>query len=316
MLVRITAFLALGYVSVSCAVALPAHTFSLPKYIAELDRLSGLAGDTHETPSAGDTAISELRGGWKVEAEGKEFEVDTSQFVDEFEKLRSNPDPQIQQELTQQLDSLKQDAQQFEQPAPDSTSTRAALAQILARGEFHRVHGPTWLDQLKYRILRWLIRILSHLFGSASVPVIGKGLIWSLVALAVLVTAFFVYRAIKQGSRFEQLVPQVMPVSAKHWQLWMQEAQAAARKGQWREAIHLAYWAGISFLEQSGLWKPDKARTPREYIRLLPATSAQRASLATLTRMLELTWYGNQQASSESFAETVALLENLGCRQG
>jgi hypothetical protein len=134
-------------------------------------------------------------------------------------------------------------------------------------------------------------------------------------ALAVLVTAFLIFRVIRQSARLESVVPEVVPVSAKSWRAWMEEAQGAATKGMWREAVHLAYWAGISFLEQNGMWKPDKARTPREYLRLLPAGSESRPPLSDLTRKLELTWYGNQPAGPETFSETVTLLETLGCRQ-
>ena len=81
-------------------------------------------------------------------------------------------------------------------------------------------------------------------------------------------------------------------------------------------AVNLAYWGGISFLEESGMWRPDQARTPREYLRLLPADSQHRATLSTLTRQLEVTWYGNQQASPDTFSETLIHLEELGCRQG
>ena len=95
----------------------------------------------------------------------------------------------------------------------------------------------------------------------------------------------------------------------------MSEAQEAAASGLWREAVHLAYWAGISFLEEGSAWRPDKARTPREYLRLLPAASEHRSALSALTRQLEVTWYGNDPAGPDTFSETVTLLENLGCRQ-
>ena len=60
--------------------------------------------------------------------------------------------------------------------------------------------------------------------------------------------------------------------------------------GEWRDAIHLAYWAGISFLERQGFWKPDRARTPREYLRL-SLRSEYRETLRALTQIFELAWY-------------------------
>jgi hypothetical protein len=189
------------------------------------------------------------------------------------------------------------------------------LTEILARHEFNQVRGPTWWDRLKYRIIMWIFRVLSRFFGNSAAPTVGKVLVWALVAIAVIVVAFFVYRAMKQGTRIESVIPQVEPVSAKGWHIWLQEAQAAAARGNWREAVHLAYWAGISFLEHSGMWKPDQARTPREYLRLLPAESNVRSTLSALTRRLEETWYGNHQAQPETFIEVSKLLESLGCHQ-
>jgi hypothetical protein len=94
----------------------------------------------------------------------------------------------------------------------------------------------------------------------------------------------------------------------------MQEARLAAEGGNWRDAIHLGYWCGISFLEAQELWRPDTARTPREYLRLLPSASEHRKTLGTLTRTFELVWYGTQEADENAFSEALAQLEKLGCQ--
>ena len=111
-----------------------------------------------------------------------------------------------------------------------------------------------------------------------------------------------------------EVIPTDLPVSAKEWAIWLAEARAAAAKGEWRDAIHLAYWAGISFLERQGFWKPDRARTPREYLRLLSASSEHRETLAALTRIFELAWYAKRGAGEADFSRTLAELEKLGCR--
>jgi hypothetical protein len=97
--------------------------------------------------------------------------------------------------------------------------------------------------------------------------------------------------------------------------VWLSEAKACAASGRWRDAVHLAYWAGMSFLEASGAWRPDQARTPREYLKLITASSELRPVLSTLTQQLEVTWYGYRPAGPESFAETLTQLEKLGCRE-
>jgi len=288
------------------------RTFTPSEYASQLDRLSSLADSLDNDPHVADVAISDLRGNWKVQTEGHEFVVDTGWLIDRFRKGVS--DNTARDDLKRRLNDLKAEAQAFQEPFPDSASTRTKLDQILARSEFHQVHGPSWWDRLKYRVLEWISRILSRSFGSSAAPTAGRVLVWSLVGVAVLTLAYFVYRQIRQNARQESMIPNVVPVSAKGWRVWMAEAQAAAANGLWREAVHLAYWAGISFLEERSAWRPDKARTPREYLRLLPAESEHRSTLSALTRKLEVTWYGNDPAGPETFSETVALLETIGCR--
>lgn len=291
------------------------RVYSLSEYTAELDRLSALARRAHNDPNATAEVVADLRGGMEVHCERQTFTVNTSWIIDQFIRLQKGADDQTRDGLLQRIEALKVDAQEFQQMPPDTASARATLHQILARGEFHQVQGPTWLDRLKFRVLAWIFRLISRFFSSWSAPVIGRIFVWSLVGIAVVVLAFLVYRTIRQNARMETIMPEVLPVSAKPWRVWMQEAQAAAAKGLWRDAVHLAYWAGISFLEENAMWRPDQARTPREYLRLLPASSQQRSTLSALTRQLEVTWYGKEPAGPEAFAEALRSLENLGCRQ-
>jgi heme exporter protein D len=291
------------------------RAFSLPDYLSELDRLATLANQVADDSVAAQTAIDELRGDWKVDAEGQSFTINTGWLTDQFEKLQKNPTAPVRDDILERLNAMKANAAGFQQAPADTSDSRAKLTQILSRGEFHQVHGATWWDRLKYRIGMWIFRLLSKFFGSSSAPVVGTFFVWTLVAIAVLALTYFVFRTIRQNARLETIMPEVLPVSAKQWRIWMKEARAAGAKGLWRDAVHLAYWGGISFLEESGAWRPDQARTPREYLRLLPSDSQHRSALSTLTRRLEVTWYGNETAGPETFSETLSHLEELGCRE-
>jgi hypothetical protein len=133
------------------------------------------------------------------------------------------------------------------------------------------------------------------------------------MGLAVAALAFIAYRSLWSSRGFDAVIPMDLPVSAKEWAIWLAEARAAAANREWRDAIHLAYWAGISFLERQGMWKPDRARTPREYLRLLSSSSEHRETLTALTRIFELAWYANRGASERTFSQTLEELEKLGC---
>jgi hypothetical protein len=122
------------------------------------------------------------------------------------------------------------------------------------------------------------------------------------------------YRTIRNSAELETIFPSPLPVSSKEWRVWIAEARAAADAGNWRDAIHCGYWCGISFLEARGMWRPDTARTPREYLRLISSSSEERETLSTLTRSFELVWYGTQPADARAFSDTLAQLEKLGCQ--
>jgi hypothetical protein len=292
----------------------PPQKFSLLEYVSELDHVTTLASQALDDKAAAQQAIEDLRGDWTVSAEGQSFIINTGWLTDQFEKLQKKPTTSVRDDIIGRLNAMKANATGFQKEPSDAATAREKLAQILARSEFHQVHGATPWDRLKYRIELWIYRVLSKMFGSSSAPTVGRIFVWTLVGVAALALAYFIFRTIRQNARLESIMPEVLPVSAKQWRVWMKEAQAAAAKGLWRDAVHLAYWGGISFLEENGMWRPDQARTPREYLRLLPSDSQHRASLKTLTRRLEVTWYGNEMAGPETFSETVANLEELGCR--
>ena len=86
--------------------------------------------------------------------------------------------------------------------------------------------------------------------------------------------------------------------SARSWRSWLSEAREKAAQGEWRDAIHLGFWAAVSRLESDGVWRPDKARTPREYLNAIPAVSETKPSFAAVTRTFETAWYGGRPASA------------------
>ena len=65
------------------------------------------------------------------------------------------------------------------------------------------------------------------------------------------------------------------PGAPRGWQHWLREARAAAARGDYRAAIHAAYWAAIAHLEETKSLPEDRARTPRESLRLIRPESAE-----------------------------------------
>jgi hypothetical protein len=289
---------------------------SISDYEAELDRLSTLAANVASDPHACLDAARKLPPQWDVSDGNQTFRIDTTYIRAELEGAGLKPDGDAAGKLSNRLAALKADAEAFDQSPQDASASHAQINSILSRHEFRNVHKPrvTLMDRIKQWLGDLILRILKKLFGVSSISTIGKVTVWIIVGIAVLALAFWIYKIMKRNAGVESFMPEVIPVSAKEWSKWMAEAQAAAAAGNWREAIHLSYWAGISFLEERGMWRPDKARTPREYLRLLAPSSEYRGALSTLTREFEVIWYGYKEAGPESYSDTLAHLENLGCR--
>ncbi len=284
------------------------------EYRAELDQLSSVAQQLDSTRSPIPQVLEHVPQSWHVRTEHGQFEISTEGLHQDLRRYEREKDSANAAAIQVRIQSLRRDLDEYEQPSADVSSEWRDLNSILARPEFRDVHGPTWLDLLKQKVLSSVIHLLERMFRSASIPTISRFLVYGVMGLAVLGLAYFVYRSMVWGTGFEVVTPQDVPVSAKEWTVWLAEARSVAAQNEWRDAIHFAYWAGISFLEHQGAWKPDRARTPREYLKLIRNSSEQREPLTVLTRMFELVWYAKQDANDTTFSEALAALERLGCR--
>src|SRR5512146_956857 len=180
----------------------------------------------------------------------------------------------------------------YSQPS-DHALERKRLAEVLARREFRRVSGPTKLQQIWAKVELWIERLLMKIFGKIPSPAHGSDIVtWILICIATVLLAVWLMRIGRNLER-EQVTERVLfAPSEKHWSAWLADAKAAAAGGNWRDAIHLAYWAGISRLEEGGAWVPDRARTPREYLKIISVRDPNRSALSALTRKFEVVWYG------------------------
>jgi hypothetical protein len=240
-------------------------------------------------------------------------------------KMRSN-------ELAAQIQKLRSEAESLARTASstDVTNAHAKLTQILSGREYQTVKGESWLGQMWDQVGRWITWILDHTIGR----LLEKGpvrttIFWLLVVGVFLLIALRVVRILTRLARSEALRVDGAFPPGKNWRDWSQKALASARIGDYRSALHSAYWAGIYRLADTGAWRLDQARTPREYLRLLkyppereaglpaaqPATDPGRVTaLTALTRSMESAWYGYIPATAQEFESAIDNLETLGCK--
>lgn len=316
---RVISFLLLALLACSCAPAARAESFSIAEYRQHLRDLAQKVGALKTDPSQAGKLVAEIpdilavsTGSGEVKVNFKALKDDLSAFSRADEEKRASLLEQIQN----YVQALNAEAERFDQSASGLSAAHSKLDQILAQHEFNKVRSPNTKEALLARIYRWLSRLLSKLaFGPGANFDVMRLLIYLLVGAAATFLLIWTIRRLRRPQ--EELVPrEIIPFapSARNWRTWLADARALAQQQDWRNAIHMAYWAGISYLEDNGAWKPNRARTPREYLRLIGSRAAQYPVLAALTRKLELVWYGYGDAAESDFHETLGQLEKLGCR--
>jgi hypothetical protein len=102
--------------------------------------------------------------------------------------------------------------------------------------------------------------------------------------------------------------------AARSWQRLRMEAEEAAQQQRWRDAVRGYYWAAIARFESRGQWPADRARTPREYLRMLLPGHPRHDDLRLLTRRFESCWYGSDTATERDCDAARQLFERLAER--
>ncbi len=277
------------------------------------DRFSELSTAPQRAPELRDSIPDSLT----VESAHGQITVETK-FLREGLNRFLTTDPKAREKvlsgLSDRLRALRVEAGSYEQPDRADDATRKKLDEILSSREFNRVRGPSALELLKQRIGAWILKQLRKV--SPKVPDLqnaGQIFVWTMIGLAATVAGIWLYRLSREnmvGGRRE-ILP-FLP-SSQTWQEWLSHARSQAAEGRWREAIHLGFWAAVSRLESDGVWAPDKARTPREYLKSIPGSNLSREPFSALTRIFEASWYGARPTTEADFVLFTANLERIGC---
>lgn len=252
---------------------------------------------------------------WTVSTPEGSFSVSSQTLRNQLTRLSS-------EKAQAWVNHLAQEVQSSEQSAASPSSAREELDRILARSEFGAVKPPSAWELFRRRVEAWIERMLLRLLGGVSRhPLGGEILFWFLVVAAVGVVAMWVFRFFANRDRGSALAPNIDVIAVRTWQEWIRGAREAASRGDFREAVHSVYWAGIARLEDLGFVPKDRTKTPREYLQLVvePADGqnslppVHREPLTALTKELERIWYANRGAGLEDFRESLRHLEALGC---
>lgn len=283
-----------------------------PKRVGPDDRVEWGAGSGAQT--------REVRYDWMRAALARAAKRNSSPQPQSIGSIvaRKSTLPTIEQVLAEARQRLKDDEEQAGGTAeanPNYAAERNSLQTILAQKAYQGVSEMSPRE----RLVEWVDNLLDRFFASlvrlgSRAPWLGWVLRILLLGGIGIALVWFLIR-IERNARV-RLVPDAAPApgapSAREWQLWYQDAAAAAAKQEWREAIHFLYWAAISLLESRRMWPADRARTPREYLALLAGGDPRKTSLTELTRRFERTWYGGRESAASDFQAALELVRALG----
>ena len=291
-------------------------TYDVASFAAELHRLSGVLD---EKPSVNEMAAlrDSLPRRWIVSTPEHTYAISSQPLRNQLTALSSDKAQVWVDRLATELELSAAS------PGQTSREAQAELQRILARPEFAAVRPPSAWELFRQRMGAWLARMLLRLFGGIGRhPIGGAILFWFIIVAGVGAIALWMFRFFASRDRLDSLPPSQSVHASRTWQEWIRAAREAAHRGDFREAVHSAYWAGIVRLEDVGVVPRDRTKTPREYLRLvtdplpgeLPSHPSHREPLAALTSRFERTWYANRGAGPEDFRESLRQLEALGCQ--
>jgi hypothetical protein len=313
-----------SFALIGCALLLPVAATSqttqtsveldVRSYESELDRIAESIKHPDQIPEL----RKSLPRAWPVQVGDKSIQVPTDWLASDLKKLEEDPARYafVSRAASSRLGAMRKAAEGLERGTASPVNLDAAhtqLDKILSGREFGTAHGPSQLDLLKARIARWLseqiYKLLLRLHLGAKA---GNALAWIIVGLAFLALCYLVWKTLSPTTRKRETSAETGKESDDPRE-WARDALAAADRGDYREAVHCAYWAAVVHLETLGVLKRDRARTPRESLRLLDPHPNEQNLLSEFTRRFELIWYGYRPASASDWSEARSHLEKMGC---
>jgi hypothetical protein len=296
-------------------------------FAAELRQLDERLGSKSISSEQIAAVRASIPSSWEVDSVERHYSISSQPLVSMLRIAQSTPKIRSEQIEAARawLSNLSQQVEAYSaKSVGENVSARSKAGEILSRREFAGVGAADPRAMLQRRINEWLARLFTWLFDRIGRhPIATETFFWLIVAGVVAWLAMMLFRYWMRGAKFESIEKIGAVAYRRPWQEWIGAARAAAARGDFREAIHSTYWAGIVRLETIGALAPDPARTPRESLRVLAdppanegtgANAQQRESLAALTVSLERVWYGHRAAGADDFQDCLRRAEELGCR--
>jgi hypothetical protein len=284
------------------------------------DRLDGLARASKATASAAavEALLRDLPSAWTVQAGPDRFTVPTAPIVEAHRSrgAASTPWAATRDRAVARIEAMRDEARRLDPNGPARPPhVRQALGEVLAAPEFRGRQRQEALLELWDDLKRWFRSWLPSAgdSGRAVGPAI-QWFSWIVAAAAFVLLAGLVWRLLNRSTREARV--RVRPAAAREIldaREWAAKARAALAAGQPREALRCAYHAVLHRLDEDGAWTIADARTPREYVRLLPPADRRHDAVSAVARAFERVWFGGAQPALADAEAAVSRLVELGC---
>lgn len=186
---------------------------------------------------------------------------------------------------------------------PSPEQLRADLQAILSRPEYKQGESQ-WLEQNLYRLMRslgvWYREHLAPYFER--LHDVSPIVYWTIVAVAsaaLVVLLYHIYLTLRSafgttGRRRRHAQPLPPETTQTDPDALLKQADEAAARGDFGEALRHLYLALIRNLDRHDLVRFDRSRTNYEYLRQVREHEAVARPLSALTTQAETVWYGDR----------------------
>jgi hypothetical protein len=192
------------------------------------------------------------------------------------------------------------------------------LSEILSREEFQWADGtePSRSNDLLARFLEFL----SRLFPDVSIN-LGGEVVGNLIAIGgavvLAIAMFFALRGLfldfiaetEIGGKDELADEQLTAETA------LKRAQTLSTGGDYRMAVRYLYLSTLLIMEERGLFRYDRAKTNREYLRSLQERPELALILKDVVEVFDRVWYGFQPLSKSDYSQYQTRVEALRRQQ-
>ena len=187
---------------------------------------------------------------------------------------------------------------------PSPEQLREAVKAILSRPEYNQGESQ-WLEQYLYRLIRslsvWYREHLAPYFER--LHDVSPVVYWTIVAVfaaAMVILLYHIYLTLRSSfgtttRRRRQGQPLPPGATQSDPDALLKQADEAAAKGDFAEALRRLYLALIRNLDRHELLRFDRSRTNYEYLRQVREHEAVAGPLSALTAQAETVWYGDRR---------------------